>query len=183
MTPAEQHIWTWITDYVEQNHAFYNHRFPPCPYAQKARLSGAVEVYALQSNYIERIRNLSWTLLDTPAISTRVIALPTLQRWNFSLLHSLKQYNSQLVDRDTYLQWGWAQGTRAAIGLVPGRYFVVIANRLAAVMAGSAALKKTDYYDHWPNTHLDRVVGDRERAWNQKSSKHTPSLHNQDPKI
>jgi hypothetical protein len=165
----EQHIWDWIKNHVERTHEFYDHRFPPCPYAQKARLAGAVTVHIICKHFQQQIYDLSFSLKDSPNISTRVMALPTLQRWNLWLLKNLRQWNTQLVDRDTYLQWGWAEGTRANTGWLPGRYFVIVANRLAAVMAGSESLKKTDYYNNWPQSHMDRVVGDRQRSWDQRS--------------
>ena len=45
----EQDVWEWIQNYIEVNHKFYNHKFPPCPYAKAARLAGLLDVSAYTS--------------------------------------------------------------------------------------------------------------------------------------
>ena len=50
------------------------------------------------------------------------------------------------------------------LGSRPGElYFIVVANRVDAVLAGSEALKKTDYYSNWPREQYELVVVRRER--------------------
>ena len=42
-------------------------------------------------------------------------------------------------------------------------YFIVVANRLDAVLSGSEALLRTDYYKDWPREQYEVVVKRRER--------------------
>ena len=173
-TQVESDIWAWITGWVEADHKFYNYRFPPCPYARAARLSGLVDVHAYDGSSAgqwaqEQIDDLA----EHKQYNVRVLAFPYWQRWNYALRRRIDSLNCSLVDSDYYAQYGAAVATSSCYpGLFKHRpYFVIIINKVSDVIAAQAALARTDYYDNWTDQHYHRVVTRRNRIF--KGSKWT----------
>ena len=163
---VEQDIWHWITDYVEQDHKFYNYKFPPCPYARTARLKGLVDVQAYNSGSpFKFVRKQVDNLLADKKYNVRVLAFPAVYRWLKPLHWYINHLNKQLVNSDYYMQYGRAVNTQTTTGLFKGKpYFIVIINYWPDVIRGQAALERTDYYSAWPSSHFNAIVTRRQRV-------------------
>lgn len=167
-TQVESDILAWITGWVEVNHKFYNYRFPPCPYARAARLSGLVDIHAYTGGSAGRFAQEQIAdLVQHTQYNVRVLAFPYWQRWNYLLRARIDRLNRSLVDCDYYAQYGAAVTTRSCYpGLFKNRpYFVIIINKVSDVVAAQASLARTDYYSNWTDQHYDRVVTRRDRIF------------------
>jgi hypothetical protein len=160
-------IWAWIKNFVEQNHRFYDHRFPPCPYARAARLQGLVDVHACTGNAYKWTHTQIDNLVANKQYHVRVLAFPYWQRWNYLLRWSITRRNSSLVRSDYYAQFGAAVSTHSVYpGVFRGRpYFVVIINKVSDVVQAQASLARTDYYQNWTEQHYHNVVVKRSRVF------------------
>lgn len=164
---VKQDIWSWIENFVEQNHKFYDYKFPPCPYARQARLKGLVDVHAYQDHAWQFTRDQIQDLVEHREYNVRVLAFPYWQRWNYLLRWRIARLNRTLVKDDYYAQFGAAVTTHSRYpGLFLGRpYFVVIINKVSDVVQAQAALARTDYYKNWTEEHYHNVVVKRDRIF------------------
>lgn len=162
----EADIWAWIHDFVTVKSDFYNHKFAPCPYARQAVESKTVDVQVWQSgNVREFIKERAIGMRDNSSLTTRVMAFPPKTQFQWGLNDYVEDLNAELIPSNVFLNTGLAKTTKSRY---PGSrsndpYFIVIANSLAAVLAGSESLMKTDFYKNWPADHYALVVERRAR--------------------
>lgn len=167
---VEQEVWTWITDYVEVNHKFYDYKFPPCPYAKSARLRGLVDVQAYSTGSVRKfIREQTSELVAGRQFNVRVLVFPAWYRWLKPLHWFINSLNKQLIGQQYYMQYGRAVNTESQYpGLFRGDpYFVVIINYWPDVVRGSESLQRAGYYTSWPTAHFDAIVTRRQQALDQ----------------
>ncbi len=162
----EADIWAWIQDFVTAKSEFYKYKFAPCPYARQAVDSKTVDVQVWQAgNVREFIRENAIGMRDSSALTMRVMAFPPKTQFQWGLSDYVEYLNAELISSNLFLNTGVARTTKSRY---PGSrtaepYFIVIANSLAAVLAGSESLMKTDYYNNWPAEHYALVVERRAR--------------------
>jgi hypothetical protein len=162
----EQDIWSWINNFITVANEFYNYKFPPCPFARQAVLANTVDVQVWRSgNVRDFIKEQSIGLRDSPALTTRVIVFSPRTRYRWGINDYVEQLNAEMIADNVFLNTGV---TKTTTSRYPGSsskepYFIVIANSLDAVMAGSKSLLKTDYYANWPAEHFEHVVERRAR--------------------
>lgn len=161
----EDDIWTWINEFVMAPNAFYDNRFPPCPFARGAVNAGAVDVRVWQSGDVQEfISEGAVQMRDCPSLSTRIMTFPPKTQYLWGLSDYVESLNTDLVATDVFLNTGLAKTTCSRYpGPSADPYFVVIANSLAAVLAGARSLTKTPFYRDWPTAHYALVVERRER--------------------
>lgn len=165
-----QDIWAWIHEFVTVPNEFYHFKFPPCPYARQAVLAGTVDVVVWQTGDVRSfIRDKALVMRDTPALTTRVMAFPPRTLWQWGIGDCVEALNAELIPDNVFLNTGVAKTTCSQYPGSPGAapYFIVVANRLDAVLAGSESLKRTDYYKDWPRAHYELVVERRARMANK----------------
>jgi hypothetical protein len=164
---VESDIWRWIIEFVEQNHRFYDYKFPPCPYARQARLKGLVDVQVYQQNPRQFVRDQIDNLVQHKDVNVRVLAFPYWMRWNYLLRWQITRRNRSLVKSDYYAQFGAAITTKSCYpGWFKNRpYFIVIINKVSDVIQAQAALERTDYYQNWTARHYHNVVTKRNRIF------------------
>jgi hypothetical protein len=111
------------------------------------------------------IREKAIELRDTPTLSTRVMAFPPRIQWQWGISEFVERLNAELIPDNVFLNTGIAKTTKSRYpGSPPNTpYFIVVANRLDAVLSGSEALHRTDYYKDWPREQYELVVERRER--------------------
>lgn len=163
----ELDIWNWIREFVAAKNAFYDGRFAPCPYALGAVRANSVDVIAWSAgSFTGLIRRSAEQMRTLPQLTTRVMAFPPRVQRAWRLSQFVDALNGELIPDDIFLNTGTAKTT---ISRYPGSngdaYFIVIANRLDAVLAGAEALKRTSFYDNWPARQVDIVVHRRERLY------------------
>jgi hypothetical protein len=163
-------VWRWLDEFVTAKNDFYNRKFAPCPYARAAINAGQVGVAVWTAGDVtEFIRLRSIELRDTPAMSTLVMAFPPRVQFRWGMTDFVETLNSELIADDIFLNTG---STKTMASRYPGStrdapYFIAVANRLDAVLAGSQALQRTQYYRDWPAEQLDLVVVRRARMAQQ----------------
>lgn len=162
----EADIWRWIHEFVTVKSDFYDGKFAPCPYAKQAVESKTVDVLVWQSGDIRKfIREHAIGMRDNPTLTTRVLTFPPKTQFKWGISEYVEGLNMELIPDNVFLNTGLAKTTNSRY---PGSrsgdpYFIVIANSLAAVLAGSEALQKTDFYKNWPAEHYELVVERRAR--------------------
>jgi hypothetical protein len=163
----QKDICTWITEFVEVNHKFYNYKFPPCPYAKSARLKNLVDVQAYEQNPITFTLDQIDNLLQHKKFNVRVLVYPYYMRWNYLLRWKIDKLNQTLIKDDYYAQYGAAISTKSQYpGLFKNKpYFIIIINKLSDVLAAQESLDKTDYYQNWTPQHYHNVVVKRKNIF------------------
>ena len=161
----EADIWAWMRDFVAVKNEFYGQNFPPCPYALKALMQETVDVAVWRSGDVKQfIRERAEDMRDNPKLTTRVMGFPPRVQLAWGVSEFVEALNRQLIQDNLFLNTGVAKTT---VSRYPGSngspYFMVVANSLGAVLKGSEALLKTDYYDDWPRPHFEIVVERRAR--------------------
>ena len=162
-------IWNWLTSFVSARNSFYNGKFAPCPYARTAILQAQVDVAVYsRGNAFDYIRERSLELRDTARLSTRVMAFAPRFQWRWGMTEFVERLNAELISDNVFLNTGI---TKTMPSRHPGAeaapYFIVVANRLDAVLAGADALKRTAFYRDWPPEQFELVVQRRERMARQ----------------
>jgi hypothetical protein len=159
-------LWKWLKEFVTVNNEFYNFKFAPCPYAKPAIATGRVDVTVYLSGDIRAyIRDRSIELRDNPKLSTRVMGFPPRIQWQWGISEFVETLNKELIPDNVFLNTGVTKTMRSRY---PGSaendpYFIVVANRLDAVLSGSEALERTEYYKDWPREQYELVVERRAR--------------------
>lgn len=156
----EADVWTWMREFVSVKNEFYNAKFPPCPFAQKALLQQTVDVTVWQSGDVrEFIRTSAEGMRAAPKLTTRVMAFPPRVQFAWGVSDFVESLNRELIADNIFLNTGV---TKSTVSRYPGSqgnpYFIVVANSLEAVLQGSESLQRTDYYADWPKTHYEIVV-------------------------
>ena len=167
-TKIEQDLWSWITDYIEVNHKFYDYKFPPCPYAKAARLKGLVNVTAWASGSATKfIKEQTDLLALEQKYNVQVLVFPARFKWYYHLRWVVSYLNKQLIPKDLYAQFGTAIKTKSQYpGMFEhGPYFIVIINKLSDVLNGHQSLSKSDYYAPWADHHYQDVVTRRQQMY------------------
>ena len=173
---VEEDIWTWIHEFVAAKSEFYNYRFAPCPFAQKALQAKTVDVQVWQSgNVRDFIRQNAIEVRDSPTLTTRVMAFPPKTQFQWGISDYVENLNAELTSSNVFLNTGVAKTTTSRFPHSHGQepYFLVIANSLEAVLQGSESLEKTDYYKDWPAEHYALVVEWRARMAKKYGLKRT----------
>lgn len=159
-------IWAWLKEFVTVKNAFYNGKFAPCPYARSAILAAQVDVTVyLKGDVRAYIREKSIELRDTPSLSTRVMAFPPRIQFQWGISEYVETLNAELIADSVFLNTGVTKTKTSRYPGLPGKdpYFIVVANRLEAVLSGAEALRRTAYYKDWPRDQYELVVERRER--------------------
>ena len=156
----EADVWVWMREFVAVKNEFYNAKFPPCPFAQKALLQQTVDVAVWQSGDVRAfIRTYAEGMRDTPKLTTRVMVFPPRVQHAWGVSDFVESLNRELIADNIFLNTGV---TKSTVSRYPGSlgnpYFIVVANSLDAVLLGSESLQRTDYYADWPKTHYEIVV-------------------------
>ncbi len=160
----EQDIWNWINEFVTASNEFYKFKFAPCPYARTAVLQNKVDVKIWESGDIRQfIREGAVDMRESPQLTTRVMTFPPKTRFLWGINDYVEQLNVELVPTNVFLNTGVARTTQSRYSGSTDPYFIVIANSLAAVLAGAESLAKSDYYQDWPADHYAHVVERRAR--------------------
>jgi hypothetical protein len=163
---VEQDIWNWIEQFVTVKNEFYDFKFAPCPFALQALQAKTVDVQVWQSGSVQEfIKENAIAMRDNPKLTTRVMAFPPQTRFAWGISDFVEELNAELIATNIFLNTGVAQTTKSRYPGSPSQqpYFIVIANSLAAVLAGAASLAKTEYYKDWPADHYALVVERRAR--------------------
>jgi hypothetical protein len=157
-------IWGWIHEFITVPNAFYQGKFAPCPFARQALSGQTVDVAVWRSGGVRQfIRRHAFGMLEERKLTTRVMVLPPRPAPAFSLQKFVDDLNRNLIPENVFLNPGLAKGTRSRYPQSPhGPYSIVVANDLGAVLRGSEALHRTEYYDRWPEAQYEFVV--RRRA-------------------
>jgi hypothetical protein len=161
-----QDIWSWLKEFVTVKNEFYHNKFAPCPYARAAILDGQVDVKVyLTGNVRAYIRKMSIELRDTPKLSTRVMAFPPRVQWEWGISEYVETLNAELIADGVFLNTGITKTMNSRYPGSPANepYFIVVANRLDAVLTGSKALQRTAFYKDWPRAQYELVVERRDR--------------------
>ena len=158
-------LWKWIREFVTVPNEFYNNKFAPCPYADMAVRTKAVDVVAWESGDVRAfIREKAEGMRDAPNLTTRVMGFPPRTQFAWGISEYVESLNTELISDNVFLNTGIAKTT---ISRYPGSgespYFIVVANSLAAVLDGAKSLAKSDYYKDWPKEHYEIVVERRAR--------------------
>lgn len=159
-------MWHWLEDFVATKNAFYAGKFAPCPYARAAINAHQVAVEVWTEGDVARfIRAQSLTLVTSPEVSTLVMAFPPRTERKWGLTEFVETLNAELIPHDIFLNTGTTKTMASRFtGSPPGTpYFIAVANRLGAVLTGSRALMRTQYYFNWPPEQLELVVKRRAR--------------------
>lgn len=161
----EDDIWAWINEFVTVRNEFYNHKFPPCPFARAAVTAKTADVRVWQSgNVREFIKEGAIEMRECASLTTRVMAFPPKTQFHWGLSDYVESLNIDLIPTNVFLNTGLAKTTTSRYpGSNKDPYFIVIANSLAAVLSGAKSLMKTNYYQDWPPAHYALVVERRER--------------------
>jgi hypothetical protein len=165
-TVISQDIWKWLMEFVTVKNEFYHKKFAPCPYARSAILQKQVDVKVHMKGDIRAfIREKSLELRDTPELSTRVISFPPRIQYQWGISEYVETLNAELIADGVFLNTGT---TKTMSSRYPGSngkdpYFIVVANRLDAVLQGSDALQRTGFYKDWPKDQYELVVERRDR--------------------
>ena len=161
-----QDIWAWLKEFVTVKNEFYNKKFAPCPYALSAILAEQVDVTVYTKGDVRAyIREKSLELRDTPNLSTRVMAFPPRIQFQWGISEYVETLNAELIADNVFLNTGVTKTKISRYPGPPGKdpYFIVVANRLEAVLSGAQALQRTVYYKDWPRDQYELVVERRER--------------------
>ncbi len=173
----ERDVWAWLNAFVAVNNSFYAGKFPPCPYARGAILAGQVDVRVYMEGDVRGfIHEKTVELRDSPKLSTRVIAFPPRVQWQWGISDFVERINAEMIPDDLFLNTGVTKTmfSRYSGSRTGDLYFIVVVNRIGAVLAGSEALMKTDYYSNWPPEQYELVVERRARMAKRYGEK--PSL-------
>jgi hypothetical protein len=162
---VEEDVWAWIHNFVTVKNDFYKGKFAPCPYAAKAVQNNTVDVQVWESGDVRQfIREQAILMRESPTLTTRVMAFPPQTAFQWGLSDYVEDLNAELISSNVFLNTGVAQTTKSRYpGSSREPYFIVVANSLAAVLAGAESLQKTDYYKNWPAAHYALVVERRAR--------------------
>ena len=166
----EQDIWNWITGYIEVNHKFYDYKFPPCPYAQGARMKGLVNVSAYESgSVIKFINDQADKVIDHPTYSINVLVFPAIFKYYFWIPWAVNRMNKRIIEQDYFAQYGTAIKTQSSYDeILKGKpYCIIIVNKLSTVIEAHTALLHTDYYKPWAKHHYEDVVLRRNRTYEE----------------
>jgi hypothetical protein len=158
-------LWKWIREFVVVKSDFYKGKFAPCPYAQSALSAKSVDVVAWESgDFRSFIRVQAEQMRGMPDLTTRVVGLPPRAQITWGVSEYVESLNAEFIPDNVFLNQGVAKSTVSRYPGSNGRpYFIVIANSLGAVLKGADALKKTDFYENWPDGHFELVVQRRQR--------------------
>lgn len=170
---VEEDIWNWINEFVTTPNEFYDFKFAPCPYARQAVMTGTVDVRVWRSGDARVfIRESAMDMRDNPQLTTRVMAFPCRVQFQWGIHDFVEKLNAELTADNVFLNPGIAKTTRSRYPGSAGQpYFIVVANRLAAVLSGCESLKGTNYYKDWPKEHYELVVERRARMAKQYGKK------------
>lgn len=159
-------VWTWINEFVTVNNEFYQYKFAPCPYARQAVSAKTVDVKVWRAGDVRPfIKEHAIGMRDSPKLTTRVMVFPPRIRFQWGISEYVETLNVELVPSNVFLNPGVAKTTKSRYPRSSAKdpYFIVVANSLDAVLSGSDALMKTNFYDGWPREHYELVVERRAR--------------------
>jgi hypothetical protein len=158
-------IWTWMREFVAVKNDFYGGKFPPCPFALRALVGQTVDVAAWTAGDIKVfIRQQATDMSASHKLTTRVMAFPPRTQFAWGISEFVESLNVELIRHNIFLNTGVAKTTVSRYAGSLGKpYFIVVANSLDAVLRGAEALQRTDYYEEWPTSHFQIVVGRRDR--------------------
>jgi hypothetical protein len=110
----KQDVYDWVRDYIEANHAFYNYKFPPCPFAKSARLKGMLDIQVWQKgsyyNFVEQYAN---DMQSNTNFAVRILVFPHSLKYRFWMKRSIAKLNTKFVSMDLYAQIGSAIKTKS----------------------------------------------------------------------
>lgn len=163
---VHEDIWKWLKEFVTVPNDFYHGKFAPCPFAKPAITAGKVDVTVWLSGDVRSyIREKSLEVRDHLNLSTRVMAFPPRIQFQWGISEYVETLNIELIPDNVFLNTGVTKTMKSRYPGTSGDtpYFIVVANRLDAVISGSETLQRTDYYKDWPREQYELVVERRER--------------------
>lgn len=161
----KQDIYDWVVSFIETNHEFYNHKFPPCPFAKSARLKGMMDIQVWQKgNYKKFVKHYATDMHNNTNFTVRILVFPHSMKYRFWMKNTVAKLNTEIAGLDLYAQIGSAIKTTSKYPgiLETGPYGIVIINRLSDILSGHQSLLKTDYYKSWSPEHYNAVVTRRQ---------------------
>lgn len=165
---VERDIWDWIVNYIEVDNKFYDYKFPVCPYARSARLSGIVTVVAWEQHSVKQfIQQQVRAIVSDPDHDICVLVMPPRKKWIWGIKNLIAKLNAEVIPSGYFVQYGTAVKTKSRYPgwFNQGRYFVVFVNKLEPVLQGHQQLIRTDYYKPWSKKHYEDVVVRRQKLY------------------
>lgn len=167
---VQQDIVDWTVNWVEQPNEFYNNKFPVCPYAQQARLSGHTRIQAYPGGPVRQFVLEQLKLLaNTHSHQQLLIVLPPRARFIPGITAWIRDQNSWLIAEDLFVLPGRAVTTRSRYPgwFNSGAYFIVGVNTLSQVLPAVDKLQAAGYYQDWSAQHYTDVVVRRQQLYQQ----------------
>ena len=163
---VHEDIWAWLNGFVAVKNGFYDGKFAPCPFARAAIVTNKVDVKVYRTGDVRTfIRTHAIDLRDSGVLSTRVITFPPRIQGQWGIDDYIETVNAELIKDDIFLNPGVTKTLKSRYpGSPPGApYYIVVVNRLEAVLSGSDALQRTAFYEKWPKEQYELVVERRDR--------------------
>ena len=154
----KQYITNWLKTFVEVPHPVFGD-FPPCPFAQKARLEDKILFRTIAE---EEPDSNFWTWIerhDFKKYEVLCMILPG-TRWKPDYTKKIAvQLNSVYMKKDIVVLEDHPKIKEQVqgISLNNGRYILLLAQQLSKLNKFSNQLKKTNYYSNWTQKHLKDV--------------------------
>lgn len=170
----EADIWHWLKTFVTVKNDFYHGKFAPCPYARAAVLAKQVDVTVYDGGDLRAyIRARAFEICTSQHLSTRVMAFAPRVQLHWGMTEFIESLNMELIASNVFLNTGVTKTmpSRHSGAKQNTPYFIVVANKLDAVLDGSKALLRTKFYKDWPQEQYQLVVERRERLANQYKAK------------
>ena len=158
----------WILNFVEAPNLHYGAKFPVCPYARQARLSGESSVKVYKSGSVKQfIKKGADELYCNPEHKVSLIVFPPRVKYYPGIHRYIYNLDKQLVSRDLYALGGLAVGTESCYPgwFNRGEYFVVGINTLSNVLPAVESLRSAGYYQNWSQEHFRSVVERRQKLY------------------
>ncbi len=154
----QQYITNWLKTFVEVPHPVFGD-FPPCPFAQKARLENKILFRTIAD---EEPDSNCWTWIERHDFEKHEVLCMILPgtRWKPDYTKKIAvQLNSVYMKKDIVVLEDHPKIKEQVkgISLNNGRYILLLAQRLSKLNKFSSQLKKTKYYSNWTHKHLKDV--------------------------
>jgi hypothetical protein len=149
-------ILTWVEDFVEKPHPNLGN-WPPCPYARQARMSKNILVLRGTDPYhdaIDLAKNYTWD---------KEIVIYWYDPTNHPAIEfakKIKQVNTETMPLDVVAleDHPYIDETISGVKMNFGVCALMILQQLSKVNAAADQLKTKDYYNHWDQDNLDKIV-------------------------
>jgi len=156
---AKKDITKWIIDFVEKSNPLLNN-WPPCPYAQQARLNGKVDIRPGRFNPIDDLKQVVMGDFEVFAY------VYDRERWSAAEFNDLVETAniSYLAQRGLIALADHPDDVETVAGVVmnQGTYAIVFVQDLAKLNHFARILGKKDFYKNWPDEYLAVLFAGRD---------------------